>query len=63
MMEGRPGRIADYFVVVGLGKNVSRFEQFPTAEEEVDMPQSGAEPITDIAVVVGKSETCPRGYK
>ncbi len=60
-MEGRPERIADYFVVVGLGRNVSRFEQFPA--EEVDVPQSVGEPVTDIAVVVGKNESCPKGYK
>ena len=60
-MEGRPERITDYFVVVGLGRNVTQFEQFPS--EEVDLPQSTREPITDLAVVFHKQEACPKGFK
>lgn len=60
-MEGRPERITDYFVVVGLGRNVTQFEQFPS--EEVDVPQSTGEPITDLAVVFHKHEVCPKGYR
>lgn len=61
-MEGRPERIADYFVVVGLGKNMAPFERFPS--DEVDVPQVSPDPITDIVVVFKrKDEACPRGYK
>ena len=60
-MEGRPERLADYFLVVGLGRNVTRFELFPT--EEVDFPSPSTDPITDIAVVFKKHESCPKGYQ
>ena len=59
-MDGRPERIADYFAVVGLGQNVSLFEQFPS--EEVDVPEASGDPITDITVVFKRHETCPSGY-
>ena len=62
-MEGRPERIADYFVVVGLGKNVSRFEQFPAALEDVDAPQTTGEPVTDIEVVFKRHERCTKNFK
>ena len=60
-MEGRPERISDYFVVVGLGKNISQFEQFPL--EEVDFQRTTGEPITDIAILFKRSESTPKGYK
>ena len=64
-MEGRPERIADYFVVVGVGDaSVSRFEQF-SKDEEVVLPDRPTvqEPITDIAVFYSKHEQLPKGYK
>ena len=67
-MEGRPERIADYFVVVGVGnESVSKFEPF-SSEEGVALPadqQNAAvqEPVTDIAVYYSKHEQLPKGYK
>jgi hypothetical protein len=60
-MEGRPERLADYFLVVGLGQNVSRFQPLPSTED-VDLQTAAADPITDIAVVFKKYETSPKGY-
>lgn len=66
-MEGRPERIADYFVVVGLGKNVSQFKV-----ELVDEMGEGSlnlatpinlKPITDIILVSKKTENIPKGFK
>jgi hypothetical protein len=59
-MEDRPERLADYFLVVGLGRNVSRFELFPS--DEVDIQTTPQDPITDIAVVFRKYEASPKGY-
>ncbi len=65
-MEGRPERIADYFVVVGVGnENISKFEQF-SSEEEVALSESKPEilePISDIAVLYSKHEQLPKGYR
>ena len=60
-MEGRPERLADYFVVVGVGKSATQFEQFPS--EDVDFPTNSSDPITDIAVVFSRHETLPKGYR
>ena len=68
LMEGRPERIADYFVVVGVGSDsVSKFEPF-SSEEGVSLPAdqqnaSCQEPVTDIAVFYSKHEQLPKGYK
>ena len=64
-MEGRPERIADYFVVVGVGeKNITKFKQF---EEEVNLPEKSAllEPVTDVQIFYSKNEKeqLPKGYK
>jgi len=63
-MEGRPERLADYFVVVGIGeKNVTKFKQF---EDEVNLPEKSAllEPVTDIAIFYSKHEQDKiKGYK
>lgn len=62
-MEGRPERIADYFVVVGVGeKKITKFKQF---EEEVNFPEKSdlLEPVTDIAVLYSKQEQLPKGYR
>lgn len=63
-MEERPERIADYFVVVGIGEsNVTKFKQF---EEEVNLPEKSStlEPVTDIAVYFSKHEQDKiKGYK
>lgn len=64
-MEGRPERIADYFVVVGVGDDsISKFEQF-SSDEEVTLPDrtSVPEPITDIAVFYSKHDKLPKGYR
>ena len=64
-MEGRPERIADYFVVVGVGnESISKFKQF-SSEEEVALPadKSVPEAITDIAVFYSKYEQLPKGYR
>ena len=68
-MEERPERIADYFVVVGLGDSTAaRFEPFSGTGEEVDLAGGegcgeGAEPVTDIALIHSKLEQVPEGYK
>ena len=64
-MEGRPERIADYFVVVGVGKKkITKFKQF---EEEVNFPEKSAllEPVTDIAILYSKheQEQLPKDYR
>ena len=60
-MEGRPERIVDYFAVVGLGDDVTLFQQFPS--DEVDLPgHVTAEPVTDITAVYRRHESCPKGY-
>ncbi len=64
-MEGRPERIADYFVVVGVGdESISKFEQFSN-EDGVCLPDKSSvqEPITDIAVFYSKHEQLPKGYR
>ena len=64
-MEGRPERIADYFVAVGVGnESISKFKQFSN-DEEVSLPDKSAllEPVTDIAVFYSKYEQLPKGYK
>lgn len=67
MMEGRPERIVDYFVVVGLGSNVT-----PFSVELVDeigegslklAPPTNISPITDVALVSKKNENVPKGFK
>lgn len=67
VMEGRPERIVDYFIVVGLGNNVSPFKV-----ELVDeigegslklAPPTNFSPITDIALVSKKNENVPKGFK
>lgn len=64
-MEGRPERIADYFVVVGVGdETISKFEQFSN-DEGITLPDkpSVQDPITDIAVYYSKHEQLPKGFK
>ena len=67
-MEGRPERIADYFVVVGVGSDsVSKFKPF-SVEEGVVLPvdqqnASVQEPVTDIALFYSKHEQLPKGYR
>ena len=75
-MDDRPQRIADYFVVVGLGgSSATIFEPFPPAGDlelgvTVDPApggahggSEGAEPLTDVALVHSKLEQLPEGYK
>ena len=65
-MEGRPERIADYFVVVGVGcESVTKFEAFSSEEEQRVLPgESGSvEPVTDVAVIYTKHEQLQKGYK
>ena len=64
-MEGRPGRLADYFVVVGVGdESISKFEQYSN-EDGVTLPDKSSvlEPVTDIAVYYSKHEQLPKGYR
>ena len=74
-MDDRPQRIADYFVVVGLGgSSATRFEPFPPAGElelgvAVDLAPGGhsgcegVEPVTDVSLIHSKVERLPQGYK
>ena len=49
----KPHRVADYFVVVGLGEEPKR----------VDSDATSIDPITDITVIFkGKGETPPDGF-
>ena len=70
MMEDRPERIADYFVVVGLSESTAtKFEPFSATDEQVGQPgdvvssNEGAEPLTDIALIHSKLEQLPKGYR
>ena len=75
-MDDRPQRIADYFVVVGLGgSTATRFEPFPPAGDlelgvavdpapgGVHGGSEGADPLTDVSLVHSKLEQLPEGYK
>ena len=76
-MDDRPQRIADYFVVVGLGgSSATRFEPFPpppTGELELGVAVDpapgghsgceGVEPLTDVSLIHSKVEQLPQGYK
>lgn len=65
-MEGRPGRIVDYTVVVGLGENISPFkvETFGEGEESLHLTSpTTILPITDVAIIASKYEACPKGFK
>ncbi|XP_019856639.1 PREDICTED: C-myc promoter-binding protein-like isoform X2 [Amphimedon queenslandica] len=65
-MEERPGRIVDYALVVGLGENVSRFKveaYGEGGEESLHLTTPKDVPITDIAIIAKKYETCPKGFK
>lgn len=67
-MEGKPERIVDYFVVVGLpSKNITPFKV--ELIEEIGegslklAPLTNLNPITDIALVTKKNENIPKGFK
>ena len=66
-MEGRPERIVDYFVMVGLGDNISPFkvEQIgETGEESLQLiTPTDVEPITEVTMVSKKNESVPKGFK
>ena len=65
-MEERPGRIVDYALVVGLGENVSRFKveaYGEGGEESLHLTTPKDVPITDVAIIAKKYETCPKGFK
>ena len=74
-MDDRPQRIADYFVVVGLGgSTATKFQPFPLAGDvegvAVDhQPPGGSigcegvEPLTDVSLIHSKLEQLPQGYK
>ena len=69
-MEERPERLADYFVMVGLGESTAiRFEPFSAVDEPVDLlggrasSNEVAEPLTDIALIHSKLEQLPEGYR
>ena len=66
-MEGRPERIADYFVVVGLGNNMSPFrvelvDEIGEGSLKLATP-TNVQPITDMALVAKKYESVPKGFK
>ena len=73
-MDDRPQRIADYFVVVGLGgscTSATRFEPLGDLELEVavDLAPGGhsgyeeVEPLTDVSLIHSKVDQLPQGYK
>ena len=66
-MEGRPDRIVDYTVVVGLGENVTPFrvETFgETGEVSLNLTApTDVLPVTDVAIIANKHESCPKGFK
>ena len=75
-MDDRPQRIADYFVVVGLGgSSATKFEPLGDLELGVTLdhqqqPPGGhssgcerVEPLTDVCLIHSKLEQLPQGYK
>ena len=62
-MEGRPERVADYFLVVGAGKNTAPFHIDPMDEGESLHLRPSEDPLTDIVVIHKKHESCPKGFK
>ena len=71
-MDDRPQRIADYFVVVGLGgSSATRFEPLGDLELGVAVDPApgghigcdGVEPLTDVSLIHSKAEQLPQGYK
>ena len=71
-MDDRPQRIADYFVVVGLGgSSATKFEPLGDLDLEVAVDPApgghsgceGVEPLTDVSLIHSKVEQLPQGYK
>lgn len=70
MEAERPERVADYFVVVGLGESsATTFEPFSVsggASEELELQTEeriDPAPVTDISLVHSKLDQLPHGYK
>ena len=74
-MDDRPQRIADYFVVVGLGgSSATRFEPIlPVGDLKLGVTMDpapgghngceGVEPLTDVSLIHSKVEQLPQAYK
>ena len=61
-MEDKPERVADYFLVVGLGSRPAPMRHVVEGEP-VTVSTAAEEPVTDIVLVSKKHETCPKGYQ
>ena len=67
-MEGRPERIVDYFVVVGLPSNNITPFKIELVDEIGEgslklAPPTNLNPITDVALISKKNENIPKGFK
>lgn len=63
-MDERPERIADYFLVVGLGGRPTPLRHVEDGvEESFTIPVAVEEPVTDVVLVSKKHESCPKGYQ
>ena len=63
-MDGPPERLADYFLVVGLGGRPTPFRHMEEGvEEAVSVPAAAGVPVTDVLLISKKHESCPKGYQ
>lgn len=53
-------RLADYFITVGLGAQVTPLE---VPKEEFDWAVASGSPVTDISVIFSRNEKPPPGYE
>jgi len=49
-MDDRPKRLADYFVVVGLGDKAELWDVGESADS-IDLPYATCDPITELAII------------
>ena len=61
-MDDKPERVADYFLVVGLGSRPTPMRHV-VEDEPVTVSTVAEDPVTDVVLVSKKHETCPKGYQ
>lgn len=60
-MDDRPKRLADYFMVVGLGDKAELCSE-SESEDSTDLPYSTCHPITELAIM-HKGDKVPKRFK
>lgn len=60
-MDDRPKRLADYFLVVGLGDKAELWSE-NESEDCTDLPYSTCDPITELAIM-HKGDKVPEEFK